>query len=248
MIIFLAYEGFELIANTAHDVVSPNRVLPRAFFTSVGFVLLLYVLIAIVTVGAVSVDKIVAAKDYALAVAAEPFLGETGFILIAGAALLSTGSAINATLYGAARLSFTIAKDGELPEILERKIWHRPIEGLLITAGVTIVVANSFDISSISTMGSAGFLLVFAAVNGANLKLRQKTGSNLLIPLLGLLACACALVALIWQTFVTAPARLLTLVIMLLLSLLLEWLYRRFRRGEIRLHGHKQRVSHPENS
>jgi hypothetical protein len=242
MIIFLAYEGFELIANTAHDVKDPRKTLPRAFFTAVLFVIALYIMVALVTTGSLPVDKIVAAKDYALAVAAKPFLGQAGFVLIACAALLSTGSAINATLYGAARLSFTIAKEGELPEILEKKVWHRPAEGLLITAAVTLLIANLFDISSISTMGSAGFLLIFAAVNGANLKLRRETGSNLWVPLLGLLACSAALVVLLWQTYRTAPARLLILVVMAALAFLVEWLYREFRRGALRL-GHHQRGS-----
>jgi len=229
MIIFLAYEGFELIANTAHDVKNPATILPRAFFASVAFVIVLYILVALVTTGTLSVDRIVAAKDYALAEAAKPFLGQAGFILIACAALLSTGSAINATLYGAARLSFTIAKEGELPEALEKKVWNRPAEGLLITAGATLLIANLFDLSVISTMGSAGFLLIFAAVNGANIKLRKQTGSNLIIPLLGLIACGGALLVLIWQTYRTAPTRLLTLVVMAILAFLVEWLYRRFR-------------------
>jgi hypothetical protein len=114
MIIFLAYEGFELIANTAADVRDPNRTLPRAYYSAVGFVILLYVMVAAVTVGNLPVAQIVAAKDYALAEAAKPFLGSFGYLLITVAALLSTLSAINATLYGAARLSYTIAKDGEL--------------------------------------------------------------------------------------------------------------------------------------
>ena len=46
MIIFLAYEGFELIANTADDVRDPRRTLPRAYFIAVGFVVVLYVLVA----------------------------------------------------------------------------------------------------------------------------------------------------------------------------------------------------------
>ncbi len=234
MIIFLAYEGFELIANTSHDVMDPHRILPRAYFTSVIFVIALYILVALVAVGTLSVDKIVGAKDYALAVAAEPLLGRAGFILIACAALLSTASAINATLYGAARLSFTIAKEGELPALLEKKVWNRPAEGLLITAIATLLIANTFDISSISTMGSAGFLMIFAAVNGANLKLRKDTGSNFWVPFLGVLACGGALITLLWQTYTTAPARLWTLAIMLVLSVTIEWLYRKFRRGAIR--------------
>ncbi len=168
MIIFLAYEGFELIANTAHDVRDPQRTLPRAFYSGVGFVILLYVLVAIVTVGTLPVAQIVGAKDYALAEAARPAFGQAGFVLIAVTAMLSTASAINATLYGAARLSYVIASDGELPELLEHGVWGRPIEGLLITAAVTLAIANLADLSSLSTMGSAGFLLIFAAVNGAN--------------------------------------------------------------------------------
>ena len=175
MIIFLAYEGFELIANTAQDVRDASKILPRAFYSSVGFVIVLYVLVAMVTVGSLPVDKIVEAKDYALAAAARPSLGQTGFILIAVAAMLSTASAINATVYGAARLSYIIAKDGELPSILEKKTWGKPIEGLLITSGATLLLANLINLSSMSTMGSAGFLLIFAAVNGANVVLAEDT-------------------------------------------------------------------------
>ena len=229
MIIFLAYEGFELIANTAHDVKDPGRTLPRAFFTSVIFVIILYILVALVAVGSISTEKIVQAKDNPLAVAAEPFLGRAGFTLIACAALLSTASAINATLYGAARLSFTIAKEGELPAILEKNVWNKPLEGLLITSVATIFIANVFDLSSISTMGSAGFLLIFAAVNGANLKLRKQTGSNFLVPFFGLIACCGALAVLLWQTYTTDPRRLWTLVVMAALALSIEWTYRKFR-------------------
>ncbi|MGD8776069.1 MAG: APC family permease, partial [Syntrophobacterales bacterium] len=100
MVIFVAYEGFELISNTAQEVTDPERTLPRAFFGSVIFVIILYILVALVTVGTVSPDKIAEAKDYVLAEAAKPALGHIGFTLVAVAALLATFSAINATIYG----------------------------------------------------------------------------------------------------------------------------------------------------
>lgn len=208
MIIFLAYEGFELIANTAQDVRNPGRVLPRAYFIAVGFVIALYVLVSLVTVGNLSVDKIVSASDYALAEAAKPFLGSAGFTLIAIAAILSTASAINATLYGASRLSYTIARDGELPAALERKVWGQPIEGLLITAVLTLLVANLFDLTSISTIGSTGFLLIFAAVNVANVRRASQTHSRAWISALGAAACLGATGTLIWQTARTTPRNL----------------------------------------
>jgi amino acid transporter len=235
MIIFLAYEGFELIANTARDVRDAARTLPRAYYTAVGFVIGLYVLVALVTVGNLAVDKIVAAKDYALAEAARPFLGQTGFTLIAVAAMLSTASAVNATLYGAARLSYCIARDGELPAMLERKVWGEPAEGLLITAGLTLFVANAFDLTSISTLGSAGFLLIFAAVNTANAWHARHTNSRRWISAAGGLACLSALGALVWQTARTESGKLWVLGGMITLAVTIEGSYRLAKR-EIRLH------------
>jgi len=236
MIIFLAYEGFELIANTANDVRDVAKTLPRAYYTAVGFVMALYVLVALVTVGNLPVDKIVAAKDYALAEAARPFLGQAGFTLIATAAMLSTASAINATLYGAARLSYSIARDGELPAELERKVWGQPVEGLLITAGLTLFVANVFDLTSIATLGSAGFLLIFAAVNSANARHAPHTHSHVWISAAGAVACLLAMGALVWQTVMTSPVKLWVLAAMLALAVLIEGSFRLAKR-EIRLHG-----------
>jgi len=226
MIIFLAYEGFELIANTAKDVRDARRTLPRAFYSSVGFVIVLYVLVAAVTVGTLPVAKIVAAKDYALAEAARPFLGQTGFLLIAVAAMLSTASAINATVYGAARLSYIIARDGELPDVLERKTWGKPIEGLLITSGITLFIANLADLSSMSTMGSAGFLLIFAAVNGANAVLAKDTQSKSWLSLIGVGLCLSALASLLWQTAKSSPDHLWVLFVMAGAAFLIETSFR----------------------
>ncbi len=234
MIIFLAYEGFELIANTARDIKNPRQNLPRAYYSSVIFVIILYILVSMVVVGNLSLGQIIQSRDYALAVSAQPFLGESGFILIVVAALMSTGSAINATLYGSSRVSYIIARDGELPKIVEGKIWNKPIEGLLITSGISLAVANLFDLSSISIMGSAGFLIIFMVVNIANGQLRKKTKSRLWIPMLGSIVCFLALVALIWQTALTAPAKILVLVFLVGVSFLIEIIYRYFTQREIK--------------
>jgi amino acid transporter len=236
MIIFLAYEGFELIANAAEDVRDYKRVLPRAYYSSVLLVIVLYILIATVTVGILPVEKIIASKDYALAEAAKPSMGRAGFKLIAVAAMLSTASAINATLYGAARLSYVIAKEGELPQLLEKKIWKEPVEGLLITAGIALLTANFLNLSSISTIGSAGFLLIFAAVNGANALMHKKTQSNPYISIIGVLVCLGALFALIWQTAITEAVNLWFLVLMIAVSFAIEFIYRYVRARTFHLH------------
>ena len=196
MVIFVAYEGFELISNAAEDVRNPRRTLPRALYLSVGFTIALYVLVAIVTVGTLTIAQVRGASSYVLAEAARPSLGQFGFVLVAVAALLSTTSAINATLYGTARLSWTVARSGELPEAFDKKVWDRPIEGLLVTTGLTLVVANAFDLNSIALTGSAAFLIIFAAVNAAAARLAKRTAQRVLAVVA---ACLASLVALILE-------------------------------------------------
>src|SRR5680860_27751 len=235
MIIFVAYEGFELIANAAGEMRNPVKTIPKAYFTAVGFVIVLYVLISVVTLGNLPIQQIVVAQDYALAAAAKPFLGGFGYTLITIAALLSTASAINATLYGASRVSYIIAKEGELPEALEKKVWRQPLEGLFITSGLTLIGANFFDLTSLSTMGSAGFLLIFAAVNYANYKLYKKTQARRAIALTGMLVCLAALGILIWQRVNEAPGEIWVLIIMLGLSFAIEAVYRQVTGRVIKL-------------
>ena len=46
-LIFVAYEGFELIANAAPDIIDPEVNIPKAYYYSVIFVILLYAIIAV---------------------------------------------------------------------------------------------------------------------------------------------------------------------------------------------------------
>ena len=234
MIIFVAYEGFELIANTAASVKDAAKTLPRAYFVTVLFVIVLYVLIALVVVGSLTPDAISQAEDFALAQAAKPSLGQVGFTLVAITAVLATFSAINSTLYGSARLSYSIATEGELPKHFEQKVWNQPV-GLLVTAGAALALSNLADLSSISMMASASFLIIFALVNLANYRLREEAKSNRWIALGGVVLCVAALVALIGHVAGESPAKLWVLVALLGLSAGLEGLYILFLKEEGRI-------------
>lgn len=237
MIIFVAYEGFELIANTATSVKNYRKTLPRAYYFTVLFVILLYVLIALVVVGSLTPDKIVAAQDFALAEAARPSLGQLGFTLVGITAVLATLSAINSTLYGAARLSYSIATEGELPKNFEHKVWNQPV-GLLVTSGAALALSNVADLSSISMMASASFLIIFALVNLANLVQWKEAKSNRLIALCGVLFCAAALLALMGHVVQDDPSQLWVLAGLIGLSGALEGMYILFLKEE----GQKKRI------
>ncbi len=231
LMIFLAYEGFELIANTARDIKDPKKNLPRAYYASIIFVILLYIVIAAVAVGNLSFEEARTAKDYVLAKAAEPFFGKTGFILIAIAALLSTASAINSTLYGGGRTSYLIAKLGELPEIFEEKL-RSGYDGMIIIALLSIIFATLFNLDNISVAGSIGFLVIFALVNFANVRLYKETGANRLIAGFGTFLCVAAVIVLVGYNALNSPESLLTSGVVILIVFLFSFFYHRFKQRE----------------
>ena len=222
--IFLAYEGFELIANTARDVKDPQVNLPRAYYSSVIFVILLYIVISAVAVGNLSYAEAKSAQDYVLAKAAEPFFGHAGFIFISIAALLSTASAINATIYGSGRISYIVAKFGELPAEFEIKIKHG-YEGMVIIGILAIIFTTFFDLNNISVAGSIGFLTIFGLVNFANFRLYKQTNSNRLLPALGTILCSGAAVTLIGYNMKNSPHSLYSSLVVLFGVLILSYLY-----------------------
>jgi hypothetical protein len=97
---------------------------------------------------------------------------------------------------------------------------------LLLTSGVTLLLANLVDLSSLSTMGSAGFLVIFAAVNAANARLASDTHSRRWLALTGVALCLGALAALLWQTAQTAPGRIWILVAMSVAAFTVELTFR----------------------
>ncbi len=119
-LLFLGYQGFGLITNTAEDIKDPEKNISRALYLAVVLVIVIYVVVSVMVVGNLTIPEISNTADYALAVAAKPFAGLIGFTIMAIAAIISTSSAINATLYGGANASYLMAKKGELPKFFNR--------------------------------------------------------------------------------------------------------------------------------
>jgi amino acid transporter len=227
-VLFIGYEGFGLVTNAAADMRDPRKLLPRALYTSVILVFALYLAVALTVTGNLSDYEIEQSKDYALAEAAKPFLGQFGFRLIAIAALFSTASAINATLFGSANVCYMIARDGELSAGLSRSEWKDATGGLLLTAGLVVVVMLIFDLSGIAMMGSAAFLLIYAAVNAGHLRVLNQTGASGIVVWLSLLTCLAMFAILCVYTYQEQPRAIAALILIAAASFAAEWGYRRW--------------------
>ena len=183
---FIAFEGYEIIAQSGEEVKDPKRNIPRAIFISLAIVVVIYVLVAIVAIGAVVVpasagdipvwDYLAQAKEVAIVRAAEQIMGRWGGILILISGLASTMSALNATIYSSSRVSFAMGRDHNLPAVFGKihPKMKTPYWAVAISAVLIIVMALSLPIDEVAKAADVMFLFMFGQVNITLMTLRRR--------------------------------------------------------------------------
>jgi len=128
-----------------------------------------------------------------------------------------------------------IARDGELPKIFDRKVFHGAREGLLITTTFVIISLNLLPLDRIAMLGSAVFLIIYGSVNIAHLRVIKRTKAKPLIIWTAILGDGLALVVLIIYTFKKAPDTLIVLIIVIIFTLILEYIYQKLSNRELKI-------------
>jgi amino acid transporter len=227
---FFAFLGFGIITFTAKDLAKPSRELPRAMFLALGIATVIYVAIALGVFGTLSVPEVISSGGTALAVAAEPALGQAGYWLMAVTALFATAGATNAGLYPAAGLSERLAATGQFPPVMGRRTAGRIPNGLLIQAAICLVLAVFFKLTAIASIGSAVALLIFMLVSLAHFRVRGETGANAPMLALAVGSAGVVLATFVVTDLIHEPASLVTLLAVLVLSIILDVVWKRSRR------------------
>ncbi|TFH40467.1 MAG: amino acid permease, partial [ANME-2 cluster archaeon] len=200
---FIAFEGYEVIAQTAEEIKDPKKNLPKAIFISLMVVIPIYLLVAFVALGAMDTDIptwqfLGQYQELGLVEAARQFMPFGTFLLLVGG-LVSTMSALNATTFSSTRVSFAMGRDHNLPGIFKKihPVKHTPYTALFITGALIIIMALSLPIEEVASASAVMFLLLFLQVNLAVIVIRKKYGKELeygykipffpVIPILGII-------------------------------------------------------------
>ncbi|MCZ6690997.1 MAG: amino acid permease [Planctomycetota bacterium] len=203
---FIAFEGYEIIAQAGEEVKDPKRNVPRAIFWSLAIVLPIYILVAVVALGAVNPEGgqptwqwLGEMEELGLAEAARQFMPFGTLLLLIGG-LLSTMSALNATTFSSTRVSFALGRDRNLPDAFGKidSKTHTPVVALLGSGAIIIVMAVAVPIHHVAAAADIMFLLLFLQVNVAIMTIRKKYGDKLdygyvipffpLVPILGIVS------------------------------------------------------------
>lgn len=173
-LIYVAFIGFEVIADDAEEIKNPDRNIPRGILISLTLCLLLYPLIALVTLGTIPWQQL-AGSEAALTEVAAHILPGAGALILGFAGIIATVTTLNAAMLSATREAFTMSRDGMWPRFLSRLGRFRtPYAAVLVIGAIICAVAAIGLVEFLSYISSSGYLFVLFWSNLALIRLRKR--------------------------------------------------------------------------
>ena len=178
---FIAFQGFEVIAQSSEEIKNPRRNIPRAVFLSLLIVVPIYLFVAFIALGTVKPegmtpwDYLAQQKEIALVNVAKSFFKGGGILILIGG-LISTISALNATIFSSSRVAFAMGRDRNFPTLFS-KVHSKnftPHWAIMISLIIIVIMSVSLPIEDVASAADIMFILLFLQVNLAMINLRKK--------------------------------------------------------------------------
>ncbi len=230
---FVAYEGFQLVINAVNEMKNPDKNIPHAIYGSIFLVILIYVVISLGAILSIPFKEIIDNKEFALAAGAKDIMGNMGANLVIAGALLATSSAISGTLFGSSRQVSVIAEDGYFPSFLAKRKRSIPVYAIISMALLSFSLIVMGNLEVILEFGSITFILVSWLMAYANLKIRDKTNSSLIIIIVSLLGLFAAAALIVYYEINSDIKQIYSTCIIYLILTLGAWMYSKFEKNKV---------------
>ena len=177
-LVFVSFGGLLKVSSVSEEVMVPRRNIPAGILSSIVVVTMLYVLILVVTVGALP-PEILAGSLTPLADAARMHYGRIGYWLISAAALLAFVTTVNAGIMAASRYPVAMGRDRLLPLWFSASIGgsQTPVFAILAT-GALMLVALKLPLELLVKAASAVIMASYVLINAAVIILRESRLQN----------------------------------------------------------------------
>jgi len=222
----LAFKGFTTITNSGGEIVDPHRNVGRTIIISIAVCIVVYLLVAVAVGSSLTIPQIAEARDYSLAAAARPALGELGFYFTVAIAIAATTSGVIASVFAVSRMLTMLTEMKMIPHS------HFGMSGgirshmLVYTVVIAGTLAVLFDLSRIASLGAFFYLIMDMLVHwGVFRRLRGEVGARASILLAALAADAVVLAAFTWVKLKSDPAVVAYAVLGIAAVFLAEWIY-----------------------
>lgn len=175
----LAFKGFTTITNSGSELKDPHRNVGRAIIISIALCVVIYALVGFAVAGNLSLQEIIETRNYSLAAAARPALGEYAVWFTVVLAMLATAGGVIASIFAVSRMLAMLTEMKLVPHshfgmpgsIQKHTLVYTVVLGLLLTA--------FFDLSRIAALGIIFYLIMDIAIHWGILRhLRQEIGAS----------------------------------------------------------------------
>lgn len=204
-LMFIAFEGYEVIVQTGEEVKNPKRNIPRAIFVSLAIVIGLYCLMAFIALSAAQAPGGIPAWQYikdgeelGISRAVDLFMPYGALVVLAGG-IVSTLAALNATTFSSARVALAMGRNYNLPHRLSaiHPKNKTPYVAAIVSGVIMAIMAYALPLNDIALAAGVIFLLLFTQVNIAVITIRRIYGDKLdygfktplfpLVPIIGII-------------------------------------------------------------
>ncbi|MEQ8693818.1 MAG: APC family permease [Gammaproteobacteria bacterium] len=203
----LAFKGFTTITNSGAEITDPHRNVGRAIMVSIALCVVIYLLVAFGVGSSLTIDEIVSARDYSLAEAAGPALGEVGFYLTVLLAAVATASGVLASVFAVSRMLAMLTNMRMIPHS------HFGMSGtiqrhtLIYTVVIASTLAVFFDLGRIASLGVFFYLIMDMLVHWGVFRFkRNEIGAAAPVLLMALAFDAVVLAAFVVMKLRSDPA------------------------------------------
>nr|WP_288102364.1 APC family permease [Halomonas sp.] len=222
----LAFKGFTTITNSGSEIKDPHRNVGRAIMISIALCVVIYALVGFAVAINLSLSEIIETKDYSLAAAARPALGEAAVWFTVILAMLATAGGIIASIFAVSRMLAMLTE----MELVPHRHFHMPgsiqKHTLVYTVVLGLVLTAFFDLSRIAALGIIFYLIMDIAVHWGVLRhLRKEVGANPIVLVIAILLDAVVLAGFLWVKATTDPLVLIVATIVMAAILIAERLF-----------------------
>lgn len=235
----LAFKGFTTITNSGSELKDPHRNVGRAIIISIALCVIIYTLVGFAVYSNLSLSEIIATRDYSLAAAAKPVLGEFGLWFTVILAMMATAGGIIASIFAVSRMLAMLTEMKLVPHshfgmpgtIQKHTLVYTVVLGLVLTA--------FFDLTRIAALGIIFYLIMDIAVHWGVLRyLRKEIGANIWILLTAIVLDLVVLVGFVWFKLASDFLVIIVAGVAMALILLVEGIFLYLRPAETQSHNH----------
>ncbi|MDT8320442.1 MAG: APC family permease [Xanthomonadales bacterium] len=229
----LAFKGFTTITNSGSELQDPHRNLGKAIMISIALCVVIYALVGFAVSSNLSLEAIIESRNYSLAAAARPALGEYAVWFTVILAMLATSGGIIASIFAVSRM---LAMMTEM-KLVPHRHFHMPgsiqKHTLVYTIVLGLLLTAFFDLSRIAALGIIFYLIMDTAVHWGVLRhLRKEVDANPVIPVMAIVLDLIVLGGFLWVKITSDPLVLIVAAAVMAAILITEFFFLRTRPPE----------------